>query len=72
MGRGGCAQLSYSELLSRRRELERKYLDLRFQLVVEHVDNKLMKRILRRQIAVVNTFLRHKELTELEKRGVRE
>ncbi|WBP10207.1 50S ribosomal protein L29, partial [Treponema pallidum] len=51
---------------------ERKYLDLRFQLVVEHVDNKLMKRILRRQIAAVNTFLRHKELTELEKRGVRE
>ncbi|WPR01277.1 50S ribosomal protein L29, partial [Treponema pallidum] len=25
-----------------------------------------------RQIAAVNTFLRHKELTELEKRGVRE
>jgi large subunit ribosomal protein L29 len=58
-------ELSYSELVARRNELKRKYMDFRFQLVIGHVENKLEKRNLRREIAVLNTFIRQKELAGL-------
>ena len=54
--------LSYAELVSRRDELNRKYMDLRFQMVVGHVDNPLQKRMLRREIAMLNTLIRQNEL----------
>ncbi|CEM63273.1 50S ribosomal protein L29 [Treponema phagedenis] len=54
--------MSYAELLAKRKDLKQKYMDLRFQLVVGHVDNKLLKRTMRREIATINTFLRQKEL----------
>ena len=49
--------LTFQELMAKRDELCRKYLDFRFQLVIGHVDNPLQKRVLRRQIARLNTMI---------------
>jgi large subunit ribosomal protein L29 len=54
--------LSFPELKAKRDELKRKYMELRFQLVVGHVDNPLQKRIMRRQIARLNTLIHAHEL----------
>ena len=54
--------LSLAELLVQLNELKRKYMDLRFQFVVGHVENPMLKRTLRREIAALNTFIRQKEL----------
>ena len=54
--------LSLAELQAKRSELKQKYMDLRFQFVVGHVENPMLKRSLRREIAAVNTFIRQKEL----------
>jgi large subunit ribosomal protein L29 len=53
--------LTYPELKSKRDELNRKYLELRFQLVVGHVDNPVQKRTMRRDIARVNTLIAQHE-----------
>lgn len=55
-------ELSYSELIVKRNELKRKYMDLRFQMVIGHVDNPMQKRTMRREIARINTLIRQKEL----------
>ena len=47
--------LTFSEMLIKRQELQKQYSDLRFDFVVGHVDNRLLKRTLRRQIARLNT-----------------
>lgn len=60
-------ELSYSELVVKRDELKRKYMDLRFQMVIGHVDNTMQKRIMRRQIATMNTLIRQKEIAGLDK-----
>lgn len=54
--------LSYAELVSKRDELSKKYMDLRFQLVIGHVDNPLQKRTMRREIATLNTLIRQKDI----------
>lgn len=54
--------MSYAELVSKRAELTKKFMDLRFQLVVGHVDNPLQKRIIRREIATLNTLIRQHDL----------
>ena len=56
--------LSFPELKAKREELSRKYMDLRFQMVVGHVDNPLQKRVMRRQIARLNTLIWQHELVE--------
>ena len=56
--------LSFQELKAKRDELSRKYMDFRFQMVVGHVDNPLQKRIMRRQIARLNTLIRGQELAQ--------
>ena len=56
--------LSFPELKAKRDELSRKYMDFRFQLVIGHVDNPLLKRELRRQIARLNTLIRRQELAD--------
>jgi len=58
--------LSFPELRAKRDELNRKYLDFRFQMVIGHVENPLQKRELRRQIARLNTMIRQQELAELK------
>jgi large subunit ribosomal protein L29 len=54
--------LSFPELKAKRDELNRKYMDFRFQMVIGHVDNPLQKRIMRRQIARLNTLIREQEI----------
>ncbi|MDR2658661.1 MAG: 50S ribosomal protein L29 [Spirochaetaceae bacterium] len=54
--------LTFPEIKAKRDELNRKYLELRFQLVVGHVENPLQKRIMRRQIARLNTLISQHEL----------
>ena len=49
--------LTFPELRAKRDELSRKYMDLRFQMVIGHVDNPLQKRELRRQIARLNCLV---------------
>lgn len=49
--------LRYPELVTKREEIKKKYLDLRFDMVVHHVDNPLERRNLRRQLARLNTIL---------------
>ena len=53
-------EMSYPELLARRKELKEKYMDVRFQSIIGHVDNPLQKRTLRREIATINTFIGQK------------
>ena len=55
-------ELSYAELVAQRNELKQKYMDLRFQMVIGHVDNPMQKREMRRDIARLNTFIRAKEI----------
>ncbi len=50
-------ELTFEELLLKREELKRRYLDARFDQVVGHVENPLAKRTLRRQIARLNTLI---------------
>jgi large subunit ribosomal protein L29 len=56
--------LSFPELKAKRDELKRKHMELRFQMVVGHVDNPLLKRTMRRQIAQLNTLIHAQVLAE--------
>ncbi len=60
-------ELSYAELVAERNELKQKYMDLRFQAVIGHVDNPMQKRTMRRDIARLNTLIRQKEVAGLNK-----
>ena len=55
-------ELSYKELVAKRDELKKEYMDLRFKMVISHVDNPMQKRTMRREIARLNTFIRQKEI----------
>ncbi|HBE46382.1 MAG: 50S ribosomal protein L29 [Spirochaetia bacterium] len=57
--------LKMEEMLVKRDELRKKYFDLRFQMVVGHVENPLEKRNLRRQIARIET-----RIAEAQRSGV--
>ncbi len=59
--------LSYSELVAKRNELKRQYMDLRFQMVVGHVDNPMQKRTMRREIARLNTLIHQQDLENFRK-----
>ncbi|HCM25044.1 MAG: 50S ribosomal protein L29 [Treponema sp. GWB1_62_6] len=56
--------LSKPELVAKREELNKKFMELRFQLVVGHVENPLQKRNMRRQIARLNTLIRQHDLVQ--------
>jgi large subunit ribosomal protein L29 len=56
--------LSFPELKAKRDELNRKYMEFRFQMVIGHVDNPLQKRTMRRQLARLNTLIRQHETAE--------
>ena len=60
--RNSFKNLTFPELKAKRDELYRKYMDFRFQMVIGHVENPLLKRELRRQIARVNCLIREHEL----------
>jgi large subunit ribosomal protein L29 len=54
--------LTAAELVAKHEELSKKYFDLRFQMVIGHVENPLQKRTMRRQIARLNTLIRMNEI----------
>jgi large subunit ribosomal protein L29 len=56
--------LSFPELKAKRDEMKKKYMDLRFQMVVGHVENPLQKRVMRRQIARLNTLIHAQEIAD--------
>jgi len=62
--RNSFKSLSFQELKTKRDELRRKYMDLRFQMVMGHVDNPLQKRVMRRQLARLNTMISAQEKAE--------
>lgn len=51
------AKLSYNELVAKRDELRKSYLNMRMEKVLGHVDNPLQVRNVRRQIARLNTLI---------------
>ena len=56
------AKLSYDELVAKREELRRSYLNMRMEKVLGHVENPLQVRNVRRQIARLNTLIHEYEL----------
>ncbi|GBU29288.1 LSU ribosomal protein L29p [Treponema sp. R8-4-B8] len=56
--------LSFPELRAKREELKKKYMEFRFKNVIGHVDNPLQKRVMRRQIARLNTLIHAHEIAE--------
>ena len=64
--RNSFKNLSFAELKAKKAELSRKYLDFRFQMVIGHVDNPLQKRVLRRQVARLNTLIHSHELAQVK------
>ncbi len=55
-------ELSLEELLSKRDELKKKYRDLRFNMVIGHIENLVEKRVMRRKIAALNTMIHEFDL----------
>ena len=51
------AKLSYNELVAKRDELRKSYLNMRMEKVLGHVENPLQVRNVRRQIARLNTLI---------------
>ena len=51
------AKLSYNELVAKRDELRKSYLNMRMDKVLGHVENPLQTRNIRRQIARLNTII---------------
>ena len=54
--------LSYGELVTRRDEIRKQYRDVRFNVVVGHVDNPLLLRTLKRRLARLNTIVHEYDL----------
>jgi len=59
-------ELSYTELVAKRDDLKKKYMDLRMKMVIAHVDNPMQKRTMRREIARLNTFIQQKAPAKTE------
>lgn len=66
--RNGFKDLTFAELVTKREELRRKFVDVRINKVVGHVENPLEARTLRRQIARLNTLIyNHPDVSEGDK-----
>jgi large subunit ribosomal protein L29 len=50
-------ELTLDELIAKRDELSGKVRNLRFEMVMGHVENPMEKRNIRRQIARLNTMI---------------
>jgi large subunit ribosomal protein L29 len=50
-------ELSYKELLTKKAELTKRHYDLRFNVVVGHVENTLEERNVRKKLARLNTLI---------------
>jgi large subunit ribosomal protein L29 len=62
-------ELSYAELITKREELRKQFREVRFNVVVGHVDNPLLLRTLRRRLARLNTIVHE---YDVQIRAVRE
>ncbi|MCL2472675.1 MAG: 50S ribosomal protein L29 [Treponema sp.] len=60
--RNSFKNLTFPELKAKRDELKRKYMELRFQMIIGHIDNPLQKRIMRRQITRLSTLIHQHEI----------
>ena len=49
--------LTYEELVAKKEELSRKLLDIRFSKIMGHVENPLEQRVVRKQVARLNTII---------------
>jgi large subunit ribosomal protein L29 len=49
--------LTYQEMVEKRDELRKRYLDLRVNKVMGHMENRLEIRTVRRKIAGLNTII---------------
>jgi large subunit ribosomal protein L29 len=49
--------LSYQEMVEKREDLRKRYLDLRVNKVMGHVENRLEVRTVRRGLARLNTII---------------
>jgi len=56
------SKLSKDELIAKRDELRKNYLNMRMDKVLGHVENPLQVRNARRQIARLNTLIHEYEL----------
>ena len=54
--------MTEQELTAKRDALSKEYLDIRVNKVLGHLDNPLRARMIRREIARINTRLTEKEL----------
>ena len=63
-------ELSYDELVAKRNDLKKKYMDLRFQAVIGHVENPMQKRTMRREIARLNTLIHQQDLAKFKAAAV--
>jgi large subunit ribosomal protein L29 len=54
--------LTYQELLTKREDLRKQFRDLRFDMVLSHVDNPLQKRTTKRKLARINTLIHEYEI----------
>ena len=65
--RDSFRDLTFEELVAKREELKKRYRDIRFDIVMGHVENPLEKRTIRRKIARLNTLIyNHAEVVEAE------
>lgn len=56
------SDLTYKELIEKREELSKNYLDARINSVMGHLDNPLQKRTVKRNIARLNTLIHEYQL----------
>ncbi|MFW6233786.1 MAG: 50S ribosomal protein L29 [Spirochaetota bacterium] len=62
--RDSYKDLTFEELVTKREEVRQQFRQLRYDIVVGHVDNPLQKRVLRRRIARLNTLIyNHPDVT---------
>ena len=55
-------ELARDELLQKKVELEEEFFNLRLQRASRELDNPLRLRVIRKELARINTFLREDEL----------
>lgn len=60
--RESFSELSLTELNNKREELMKKHREIRFNVVVGHVENAMEERLVRRKIARLNTLIHEFDL----------
>lgn len=55
-------ELPIEDLKAKLAEVQNEYFELRCRAVTSHLENPVLLRTLRREIAALNTFIRAKEL----------